>query len=137
MLEKELHVASTAARKAGKILEKHFGAATNIRKKGAIDLVTDSDLQAEKAILQMIRAHFPTDQIIAEESGSQGESTKRVWLIDPLDGTTNFAHGFPFFAVSIALQIEGEIVLGIVYNPHLGEYFEAMKGSGAFLNSRR
>lgn len=137
MLEKELHVASAAAREAGKILEKHFGAVANIRKKGVIDLVTDSDLEAEKAILHMIRTHFPADRVIAEESGSRGESHDRVWLIDPLDGTTNYAHGFPFFAVSIALEIKGKAVLGIVYNPHLEEYFEAVKGSGARLNNRR
>lgn len=137
MWTKEFQVASEAARKAGNFLKAQFGSVQHIRKKGAIDLVTDSDLQAEKTILEIIRAHFPADQIIAEESGSQGEPHERIWLIDPLDGTTNFAHGFPFFAVSIALQTEGEIALGIVYNPHFGEYFEAVKGSGAFLNGRR
>jgi len=136
MWEKELQLASAAAREAGKILKKRFGGAMNVRKKGAIDLVTDADLQAEKAIIQLIRAHFPSDQILAEESGSQGKSPDRTWLIDPLDGTTNFAHGFPFFAVSIALEIAGEIALGIVYNPHLEEYFEAIRGSGALLNGR-
>ena len=136
MWENELQVASAAAREAGTVLKKQFGAATNVKKKGRIDLVTDSDLQAEKIILEMISAHFSSDHVIAEESGSRGASSERTWLIDPLDGTTNFAHGFPFFAVSIALEFRGNIVLGIVYNPHLEEYFEAVKGSGAFLNGR-
>ncbi|HDZ24312.1 MAG TPA: inositol monophosphatase [Desulfobacteraceae bacterium] len=136
MLEEELRVASEAARKAGSILKARFGSAQHIRKKGAINLVTDSDLQAEKAILQAIRNHFPSDQVIAEESGTEGKSNERVWVVDPLDGTTNFVHGYPFFAVSIALQLEGEIALGIVYNPYFEEYFEAVKGSGAFLNRR-
>lgn len=137
MWTKEFQVAAEAARKAGTFLKAQFGSVQHIRKKGAIDLVTDSDLQAEKTILQTIRTRFPADRIVAEESGSQGESHERIWLIDPLDGTTNFAHGYPFFAVSIALQVKGEIVLGIVYNPHFEEYFEAVKGSGAFLNGRR
>ena len=137
MYTNELHVASEASRKAGAILKAHFGSIHTIRKKGAIDLVTDADLQAEKAILQLIRKHFPDDQIIAEESGSQGESHERIWIVDPLDGTTNFAHGFPFFAVSIAFQEKGETVLGIVYNPYLEEYFEGVKASGAFRNGQR
>jgi myo-inositol-1(or 4)-monophosphatase len=136
MWEKELQVASAAAREAGKILKRRFGGPLNVRKKGVIDLVTDVDLQAEKAVLQLIRARFPSDRILAEESGGQGQSPERTWIIDPLDGTTNFAHGFPFFAVSLALEVAGEIALGIVYNPHLEEYFEAVRGSGALLNGR-
>lgn len=136
MWTKELEVASAAARKAGSLLKENFGAVANIRKKGVIDLVTDSDLRAEKIIIETIRADFPSDRIIAEESGTQGESPDRTWIIDPLDGTTNFAHGFPFFGVSIALESKGRIALGIVYNPYSEEYFEATKGSGAFLNGR-
>jgi myo-inositol-1(or 4)-monophosphatase len=136
MWDKELQVASAAAREAGEILKKRFGGPLNVRKKGVIDLVTDADLQAEKAILRLIRTRFPSDGILAEESGSQGQSPGRTWVIDPLDGTTNFAHGFPFFAVSIALEVAGKIALGIVYNPHLEEYFEAARGSGASLNGR-
>jgi myo-inositol-1(or 4)-monophosphatase len=136
MLKKEMNVASMAARAAGKTLKEKFGAVNHIRKKGVIDLVTEADLEAEKAILNIIRHHFPQDHVLAEEAGNQGCSSNRIWLIDPLDGTTNFTHGFPFFAVSIALEIEEQLVLGIVYNPHLEEYFEAVKGSGAFLNRR-
>jgi len=136
MLKKEMDVASMAARTAGKILKEKFGAVNHVRKKGVIDLVTEADLEAEKAILNIIRHHFPQDHILAEEAGNQGRSSNRIWLIDPLDGTTNFTHGFPFFAVSIALEIDDQLVLGIVYNPYLEEYFGAVKGSGAFLNSR-
>ena len=136
MWQKERKAASEASRKAGEILTAHFGSIRHIRKKGTIDLVTDADLQAEKIILQTIRRYFPDDHIIAEESGSQGASHERTWIVDPLDGTTNFAHGFPFFAVSIAFQEAEETVLGIVYNPYLDEHFEAAKASGARFNGR-
>jgi myo-inositol-1(or 4)-monophosphatase len=136
MLEKEIRVASMAARTAGKILREKFGGVDLVRKKGVIDLVTEADLEAEKAVLDIIGDHFPQDHILSEEAGDQGGSSNRIWLIDPLDGTTNFMHGFPFFAVSIALEIDQKMVLGVVYNPYLEEYFEAVKGSGAFLNRR-
>jgi myo-inositol-1(or 4)-monophosphatase len=136
MWQKEREAASEASRKAGDILKARFGSIRHIRKKGTIDLVTDADLQAEKTILQTIRRYFPDDHIIAEESGSQGGSHERTWIVDPLDGTTNFAHGFPFFAVSIAFQEENETVLGMVYNPYLDECFEAAKASGARFNGR-
>lgn len=136
MLKKEMVVASTAARAAGKILREKFGAVNHVRKKGVIDLVTEADLEAEKAILEILNHQFPRDHVLAEEAGEQGRSSNRTWVIDPLDGTTNFTHGFPFFAVSIALEIDAQFVLGVVYNPYLEEYFEAAKGSGALLNRR-
>lgn len=136
MWTKELEVASEAAKVAGEILKQKFGAVSDIRKKGAIDLVTEADLQAEKAILNRISRYFPQDRILAEEAGTRGAPSERVWLIDPLDGTTNFTHGFPFFGVSIALEVEGRVVLGIVCNPYLDEHFLAVEDSGAFLNQR-
>jgi myo-inositol-1(or 4)-monophosphatase len=136
MWDKELDVARHASREAGKILTARFGRVNHIAKKGEIDLVTEADLEAETVIVDIIRSHFPQDGILAEESGEDARDTAREWLIDPLDGTTNFAHGFPFFAVSIALQVAGEGVLGIVSNPCLGEHFEALKGAGAFLNQK-
>jgi len=136
MWEKELAIVREAARVTGKILGRMFGQVYNITKKGDIDLVTEADLKAEKTILEILERHFPGDNILSEEAGSNCKTSDRTWLIDPLDGTTNFAHGFPFFAVSIALEVEKEIVLGVVYNPYMQEYFEAVKGMGAYLNER-
>jgi len=134
MFDKELAVAREAAKAAGEILSRMLGNAHHIVKKGVIDLVTEVDLAAEKIILEIVSRNFPEDNILSEEVGKRDESSNRTWLIDPLDGTTNFAHRFPFFAVSIALEIENEVVLGIVYNPYMNEFFEASKGKGAYLN---
>jgi myo-inositol-1(or 4)-monophosphatase len=136
MWEKELEVAGMAARAGGKILQGMFGRTNRIVKKGEIDLVTEADFEAEKGILEVIRRNFPNDKVLSEETGVHGESSDRTWLVDPLDGTTNFAHRFPFFAVSIALEFKKEIVLGIVYNPYMDEYFEAAQKMGAFLNRK-
>ena len=136
MWKKELNVANEAARAAGEILNRMFGKINHIMKKGDIDLVTEADLEAEKTILHIIRRNFPQDNILSEESGGHKETSDRTWLIDPLDGTTNFVHGFPFFAISIALEIEKQIVLGIVHNPYMDEHFEAVKGGGAYLNKK-
>jgi myo-inositol-1(or 4)-monophosphatase len=136
MWEKEYEIAAHAAREAGSILLGFLGKIDEIVKKGEIDLVTEADLRAEEVIVEIIGRSFPEDNILAEETGDHGLSSDRVWLIDPLDGTTNFAHTFPFFAVSIALEVRKEVVLGIVYNPVLNETFEALKGRGALLNGR-
>jgi myo-inositol-1(or 4)-monophosphatase len=132
--EKELGVAGQAASESGMILNDLFGKITKIGKKGEIDLVTEADLLSENIIVEIIGRNFPQDNILTEESGELGRNSERLWIVDPLDGTTNFAHSFPFFAVSIALQVDNEIVLGVVYNPLMDEYFEAVKGEGAFLN---
>jgi myo-inositol-1(or 4)-monophosphatase len=136
MWDKELRVAGEAARDAGHVFNRMFGRVNQIVNKGDIDLVTEADLEAEQSILKIICGHFPRDNVLSEETGLHGEISDRTWLVDPLDGTTNFAHGFPFFAVSIALEIEKEIVLGIVYNPYMEEYFQAAKGMGAYLNNK-
>ena len=135
--KKELEAAHKSAHAAGAILSKMYGHVNHVTKKGDIDLVTDADLMSEQAILEVIRHNFPGDNINSEESGKLGEKSNRTWLIDPLDGTTNFAHCFPFFAVSIALEVSGRLVLGVVYNPYMDEYFEASEGAGAYLNNRR
>jgi len=134
MWEKESSVAGQAAKEAGEILTGLFGNLKQITKKGEIDLVTEADIRSEKAILKVIGEAFPGDGFLTEESGEIGNNSERLWLIDPLDGTTNYAHSFPFFAVSIALQVKGEIVLGQVFNPIMNEHFEAVKGRGSFLN---
>lgn len=109
---------------------------TIIRKSSAIDLVTEIDRGAEALIVEAIRAHFPDHSILAEEGGSlPGVSTHR-WVIDPLDGTTNFVHGLPIYSVSIALEIDGLATVGVVYHPSLDECFVSVRGRGASLNGR-
>ena len=133
-LSLELRVAREAAFEAGKILTRLFGQLKEVRMKDEMELITEADIQTEQKILDIIRRQFPEDSFLTEETGAHRRRPERVWIIDPLDGTTNFAHGFPFFATSIGLELDGEMVLGIVYNPHMGEHFEAAKGMGAFLN---
>jgi myo-inositol-1(or 4)-monophosphatase len=134
--QEELGVARAAAQAAGGILGHRFGRVGRVEKKGTIDLVTEADIEAEKAVLEVIQKAFPEDYILSEEAGARGTVSDRRWLIDPLDGTTNFAHGFPFFAVSIALEVETSVVLGVVYNPYMNEFFEAVRGRGSYLNGK-
>ncbi len=136
MWKEELSTAKKAAMSAGTVLNRLFGKVRDITKKGDIDLVTEADFQAEKIVLSTLSHKFPGDSILAEESGTHQQASKRTWIVDPLDGTTNFVHGFPMFAVSIALEIEQEMVLGVVYNPFMNELFEAVKDGGALLNGR-
>ena len=107
-----------------------------VRYKGEINLVTEADLLSEALIVERIRRSFPGHDILAEESPETTKGSCFRWIIDPLDGTTNYAHGYPIFCVSIALEVEGEILLGAVYNPMLKELFVAEKGEGASLNGR-
>jgi myo-inositol-1(or 4)-monophosphatase len=123
-----------AAYRSGRLLNHHFGRLTHIDKKGAIDLVTAADLESEKVIIDTIHEKFPDHTIIAEESGLVQRDKKVRWIIDPLDGTTNYVHGLGIFAVSIACAVDERIVMGIVYNPQNGELFTAMEGEGATLS---
>lgn len=127
-------IALRAAREGGRILMQKFGTALRIEHKGAVDLVTEADREAEQAIVGIIRQTFPRHAILAEEADYGAGSAEYRWIIDPLDGTTNFAHAFPWFAVSIALEVEGTVVLGVVYNPANQELYFAEKGRGAYLN---
>lgn len=131
-----LDVAVAAARASGEILRARLGRTQRIRHKGEVNLVTEADEASEEAIVRELRAHFPTDSILAEEGTSGGANLARRWLVDPLDGTTNFAHGYPIFCVSIALEVDGITQLGVVYEPVLDELFTAVLGGGAFLNGR-
>jgi myo-inositol-1(or 4)-monophosphatase len=107
-------------------------------KQNDIDLVTEADLASEKFIIEQIRSHYPRHAILAEESGvSEVANAEYKWIIDPLDGTTNYAHGYPCFGVSIGLERSGELVIGVVYDPTRDEMFAAEKGAGATLNGRR
>lgn len=132
-------VAVQAALRAGEILRRGFGSSFQISSKpGRHNLVTEYDNAAEKAIIDFIKSHFPDHGFLAEESGPTGNASAPVlWIIDPLDGTVNFAHQIPIFCVSIAAAVEGEVVCGVVYQPLLNELFVAEIGRGAYLNGTR
>jgi myo-inositol-1(or 4)-monophosphatase len=126
-----------AAREAGSLLMDNFERGIRVEFKGKYDLVTEADRQAEALIVDLIRKRFPDHDILAEEEDYGKLNSEYRWIVDPLDGTTNFAHGFPWFAVSIALEVRGKLTLGVVYNPYVGEFYFAERGQGAFLNERR
>jgi len=133
-----LNFAIETARQAGNILLEKFGRKIEISKKGEIDLVTEADLASEKFIIDRVKTHYPQHSILAEESGDAvliGDS-KWKWIIDPLDGTTNYAHGYPCFCVTLAIEHKGEIVIGVSYDPTRDEMFSAEKGNGASLNNK-
>ncbi len=125
-----------AARDAGKFLRSRFQTGFTVSRKGAIDLVTEVDLAAEEMIVSRLTREFPGHAILAEETCSDSRPGAVTWIVDPLDGTTNYAHGFPVFCVSIGLEIGGELEWGAVYNPNLEELFTARRNGGALLNGR-
>lgn len=125
-----------AIAEAGRVLMEKYAAGVTVSYKGDIDLVTEADLASEQTIVALLRARHPGHDILAEEGHDERHGSDFRWIIDPLDGTTNFAHGFPWFAVSIALEVRGEVVLGAVFNPHTRELFVAERGRGASLNDR-
>jgi myo-inositol-1(or 4)-monophosphatase len=135
-LTHELDVASTAARLAGSIQMDLYERIESIDFKSEKDVVTEADHRSEAAILERIGSAFPGDAFLAEESGESGEQAERLWVIDPLDGTVNYANGIPFFAVSIGLVVEDQPVLGVVYDPTRDELFTAVSGGGAHLDGR-
>ncbi|MFY9556686.1 MAG: inositol monophosphatase family protein [Blastocatellia bacterium] len=132
-----LNFAIRVARDAGALLRNRMGTTIDIDHKGSIDLVTDVDLASEKLIREAISTHYPRHEILAEEGGLSESNSEYRWIVDPLDGTTNYAHGYPVFCVSIALECRGEVVLGVVYDPMRDELFAAERGAGASLNSRQ
>ena len=134
-----LNFAIETARMAGGLLLEKFGKKINVSMKGDINLVTEADLASEKLIIDRIKSHYPQHSILAEESGEAviiGGTNKWKWIVDPLDGTTNFAHGYPCFCVTLALENEGQIVIGVTYDPTRNEMFSAEKGQGASLNNK-
>jgi len=138
-LDEIQQVAIEAHRAAGRILRRHFRRLTRVDFKGhnTANLITVADRESEAAIVATIRRHFPGHAILAEESGASEPARGRAatrWLIDPLDGTTNFAHGFGIYSISIAVEHEGQVVLGSISNPQSGEFFLAKRGGGATLN---
>jgi len=132
-----LKTARRAAAAAGEIIREKRGTAFRVDRKGAADLVTEVDLAAERAIIALISRDFPGHRIAAEESGRGEGDSPYLWWIDPIDGTTNFVHGYPFYSVSIALECRGVMAAGVVYDPVAGELFEALRSEGARLNGRR
>jgi myo-inositol-1(or 4)-monophosphatase len=135
-MESELQVAIRAARAAGDVLRKGFRGEVNVSYKGAIDPVTDLDRQAESLIFGILREAFPGYGFLGEEDHKDLEGHGPAWIVDPLDGTVNYARGYPFFSVSIALHRDGEILLGVVYSPVHDDLFIAEKGGGARLNGK-
>lgn len=121
----------------GQIIRKAYGRAHNIRKKSAVSLVTETDMAADRAIRRRILNAFPDHGLMTEEQAAVESRSPYRWIIDPLDGTTNFAHQIPLFGVSIGLEYQGDIILAGIYNPILNELFFAEKGKGAFLNGKR
>ena len=133
-----LNVAVMAARRAGNSLMRNLVKFDKLRveSKGHNDYVSEADRAAEREVIETIHKHYPDHAILAEESGASGDS-ETVWIIDPLDGTTNFLHGFPVFAVSIGVQVNGRMEHGVVYDPMRQELFTASRGEGAQLDGRR
>ncbi len=137
MPSRERHVAIDAARAAGRLLHAELARPRSIAYKGApTNLVTEMDERAEELIVGRLAAAFPDDAILGEERGARAGRSGRRWIIDPLDGTTNYAHGLPLFAVSIGLEIDGRVALGVVYDPSLDELYVAERGGGATVNDR-
>jgi len=124
------------ARQAGALLRDRVGTGFDINHKGDINLVTEVDIASEALIRDAISNRYPRHQVLAEEGGLAESSSEYRWIVDPLDGTTNYAHGYPCFCVSIGLEYKGEVILGVVYDPMRNELFSAERGAGAVLNNR-
>ena len=135
--EKHLEIAKEAARKAGQVINEQQGKAS-ISEKSASNLLTEADLAAQETIIEMVRSHFPDHSIIAEEQDLQGKSdAPDQWIIDPLDGTNNYAHTIPHYSISIAYARSGRVEVGVVFDPVRDEMFTALRGGGAFLNGKQ
>jgi len=132
-----LEVAVETATEAGGILLCEFDRPAKISYKGEADLVTQADRRSEEAIVGRLRTYFPKHAIVAEEGSGQKGDGRHRWIVDPLDGTTNFAHGYPCFAVSIGFEEDGELQVGVIYQPITKELFTASRGEGAYLNEKR
>jgi len=133
-----LETAIEAARQVGQILLEEFGRSQEIRSKGLRDIVTEADLAAQAKAIEIIRSRYPDHDIWAEEAGQTPDgASDYCWIVDPLDGTTNYSRGFPCFSVSIALSQRGEVILGVVYDPLRDQLFRAQRGQNAYLNDDR
>ena len=136
-VQEALDVANLAADAAARIHRSYAGGPLALDTKSTdIDLVTEVDRLAEDAIRQVVARHYPDHAVLGEEEGQDGDARCR-WIVDPLDGTVNYAHGFPFYCVSVALEVDGEVVVGVVLDTANGERFTAARGRGAFVDGRR
>jgi myo-inositol-1(or 4)-monophosphatase len=135
-IEEAKRVGIEAIYNGARVLRNHFGRISQIDQKGVFDLVTEADTESEKQIMETIRKEFPDHAILAEESGVNKGTAEYQWLIDPLDGTTNYVHQLPFFTIAIALAVRGNIELGLILNPMDGELYAAIAGKGATLNGK-
>jgi myo-inositol-1(or 4)-monophosphatase len=135
-LGRALEFSIDTVREAGELLRTYWRQGVTADYKGAIDLVTEADRVSERLILDRIRSAYPDQAILSEESGSNQADSPYVWIVDPLDGTTNFAHGYPIFSVTMALQVNGTLTLGTTFDPLRNELFTAQRGQGAYLNER-
>jgi myo-inositol-1(or 4)-monophosphatase len=132
-----LSLATQIAREAGALLMEHFRERVTIEYKGEADLVTVADRKSEALIRERLREYLPSHDILGEEGGLRDTGSDYRWYVDPLDGTTNFAHGFPVFCVSMGLEFKGRRIAGVIYDPTRDELFAAEQGSGAYLNDQR
>src|SRR5512143_1754609 len=136
-LNKALDFAVETVREAGAVLRDYYRSGVTVKYKGEIDLITEADHASEALILERIRAVYPDCAILSEESGASANTSPYVWIADPLDGTTNFAHGLPIFSVTLALMVHGVIEVGVTYDPIQDELYMAQRGQGAYLNGER
>ena len=132
-----LETAVEIAREAGALLAHHFERRIGYELKGDYDLVTEADRASEQLVVDRLRSYFPSHSVLGEEGGLREASSEYHWYVDPLDGTTNFAHGYPMFNVTLALEHASEMLCGVIFDPIRQEMFTAERGSGAFLNGRR
>ena len=132
-----LEIAQEIAREAGALLKEYYLRRVDFRLKAEFDLVTEADIASEKLIVERLRRELPDHAVVAEEGGARQGASEYRWYIDPLDGTTNFAHSFPVFCVSMGLERAGELIAGVIFDPLRGEMFTTERGSGAFLDGER
>ncbi|MGH9674725.1 MAG: inositol monophosphatase family protein [Bryobacteraceae bacterium] len=132
-----LESAVEIAREAGTLLGGYFERRVRFELKGESDLVTEADRASEKLVVERLRSRYPSHSILAEEGSGLDQRSEYRWYVDPLDGTTNFAHGYPMFNVTLALERGGQVIAGVIFDPVHGEMFTAELGGGAFLNNRR
>src|SRR5579885_2481939 len=137
MTKNYLEAAVEIAREAGRILCEEFQRPLEIAYKGEADLVTQADKRSEAAIVSRLKEYFPEHAVAAEEGSGRESGSAFRWHVDPLDGTTNFAHGYPCFCVSLGLEDAGELIAGVIFNPVSNELFTAAKGDGSYLNGNR
>src|SRR6266567_4388147 len=136
-MESYLNIAVDIARESGALLAKFFTRPLEISYKRPSDLVTDADRRSEALIIERLQSQFPKHSIMAEEGGGGKTDSDYCWYVDPLDGTTNFAHGFPVFCVTLGLAYRDEVIAGVVYDPIREELFTAERSAGAYLNNQR